>query len=651
MTNCISPVIEDAKLLVRDSKGKLVKAAVRMVDDAERIHFLESAFILKDEIKVMKGAKWDGEHKRWTIESCPRNRFQLEYLKGGNPYAWFDRPLEAHEYERALMPHQCDLSNQGLTYRNHIWAAEMGVGKTLAAQEVIERSGHAKWFWVGPKSSIPNIKREFRKWELREGIDIEYFTYEGLVTWIDAWQPGDELPRGVVFDESSKLKTPTSQRSKAGQRLADMMREEYGHECWVLLMSGTPSPKSPLDWWSQCEIAYPGFLREGSVQALERRLAFMVQKQFDQGIVMVRQGWRDDERKCNVCGEYAHASIHDEQLAKIDDEDFHEFEASINEVAYMHERLQGLVTFKHKQDCLNLPEKRYREVQCEPKKNVLRVAKIIAQSASNAMTAMTMLRELSDGFQYREKQDGTMKCNHCEDCSGKVFEWLDPNGEDRNYRDLTVLPEEYAETLIRTEIDCPKCKGTREMPRMTREVIEVPCPKEAALKELLAECEEAGRIVIAAGFTGSVDRCVRICHKEKWNVVRLDGRGYYVQEHDGTVINDVEPLDYWAENIGRVAFVMHPESGGMSLTLTEARMMVYWSNSFKPEYRSQSEDRIHRKGMDENLGCEIVDLIHLPTDQRTLTIIRANRKLELMTMGEVADSLGVVYEGSLDEPT
>jgi len=73
----------------------------------------------------------------------------------------------------------------------------------------------------------------------------------------------------------------------------------------------------------------------------------------------------------------------------------------------------------------------------------------------------------------------------------------------------------------------------------------------------------------------------------------------------------------------------------MSLTLVEARMAVYWSNSWKPEYRVQSEDRIHRKGMDENLGCTIVDLIHLPSDDRVLDVIRANRKLELMTMGEV----------------
>jgi hypothetical protein len=77
----------------------------------------------------------------------------------------------------------------------------------------------------------------------------------------------------------------------------------------------------------------------------------------------------------------------------------------------------------------------------------------------------------------------------------------------------------------------------------------------------------------------------------------------------------------------------------MSLTLTEARMAVYWSNSFKPEYRVQSEDRIHRKGMDENLGCTIVDLIHLPTDERVLEVIRENRKLELMTMGEITQEI------------
>jgi len=114
-----------------------------------------------------------------------------------------------------------------------------------------------------------------------------------------------------------------------------------------------------------------------------------------------------------------------------------------------------------------------------------------------------------------------------------------------------------------------------------------------------------------------------------------------VTAHDGQVVSDADALDYWSdvENNPRVAFVAHPESGGMSLTLIEARTAVYWSNSFKPEYRGQSEDRIHRKGMDENLGCTIVDLVHLPVDERVLEVIRDNRRLELMTMGDFSNAL------------
>ena len=109
-----------------------------------------------------------------------------------------------------------------------------------------------------------------------------------------------------------------------------------------------------------------------------------------------------------------------------------------------------------------------------------------------------------------------------------------------------------------------------------------------------------------------------------------------------------EPLDYWANmNHPRVAFVANPESGGMSLTLVEARTAVYWSNSWKPEYRIQSEDRIHRIGMDLNKGCLIVDLIHLPSDERVLDVIRENRKLELMTMGELM--AGIQWESEGEE--
>jgi len=268
------------------------------------------------------------------------------------------------------------------------------------------------------------------------------------------------------------------------------------------------------------------------------------------------------------------------------------------------------------------------------------VAQSIAQAAPNAVTGMTLLRELSDGFQYREVQDGMTTCTHC--TAGTVAEWVDSDDPEATYEAIDMLDADLVARLVKKTVPCPLCDGKREVPKMVRITREVPCPKDAALKMLLDENEEVGRLVIFAGFTGSVDRIVKLCLKEKWDVVRCDQGNFQVftaksDSPEGVVETGEEPLDYWAnlEGHGKVAFVANPESGGMSLTLVEARMAVYWSNSWKPEYRVQSEDRIHRKGMDENLGCTIVDLIHLPSDNRVLDVIRANRKLELMTMGEI----------------
>ena len=573
---------------------------------------------------------------------------QIGFLAGKPVYAWFDRPFERHEYRplfrggvpQTYMPHQADMSDAALTYHYQIFGAEMGTGKTLAAQMVIEKSGVDLVWWVGPKTSIPNIKREFKLWGFPSHIQVEFFTYEGLVRVMDEWDGSQPLPRFFVADESSRCKNDTSQRSKAVQKLADLIRDKYGYEGYVIEMSGTPSPKTPCDWWSQCEIAWPGFLKEGSRRALEERLAFMVEQQFDAGKFKKRIGWRDNEHKCGKCGETREEGPH--ELDEVTDpKDYHPFKASNNEVAYLYERLKGLVIVKHKKDCLNLPEKRYRKIVCKPTASILRVAEsLVRNPAINAVTGMTLLRELSDGFQYREVQDGMTRCTHCTD--GTVAEWLDPDDPEARYEAIDLLDPELQARLVKETVPCPVCNGKREVPKMVRITREVPCPKEAALKMLLDENEEVGRLVVFAGFTGSVDRIVKLCLKEKWDVVRCDQGNFQVlaaksDSPEGVLVTSEEPLDYWAnlEAHGKVVFVANPESGGMSLTLVEARMAVYWSNSYKPEYRVQSEDRIHRKGMDENLGCTIVDLIHLPSDSRVLDVIRANRKLELMTMGEI----------------
>jgi SNF2 family DNA or RNA helicase len=565
-----------------------------------RIVFTRAPFVAKDEIKSLRGARWNKEKKQWSIDDCARNDFRLRFLSGENVYAPFDQTIIANSYERPLRSYQCDLVDAALTKHYQYWAAEMGVGKTLAAQELIERAD-TDFYWIGPKTSLPNIEREFRKWGFKS--KVEMLTYEGLVSRMQT--SSGYPPHGIMFDEASRLKTANSQRSKAAQEIADRIRKQWGMAGYVVLMSGTPSPKSPLDWWSPCEICWPGFLREGSPQQLEKRLAFLLESDGEFGKYWKRLGWRDDERKCGTCGE-----LH----GPFDDDHVHS--TSINEIKLLHERLKGLVVVKHKKDCLSLPDKQYRKVECQPSASTLRVADALYRVAEKTVTAATWLRELSDGFQYREVQDGTTKCDHCQ--NGKVGEWFE--GESGP---------------VKREVDCPLCQGTQQKPNLVRVTKEVPCPKDAELKLLLDECEETGRIVIFAGFTGSVDRIVKLCKEKNWATVRCDGRGFQVTDGQG-YLQTMEPLDYWAdlENNPRVAFVAHPESGGMSLTLVESRMAVFWSNSFKPEYRIQAEDRIHRIGMDENKGCVIVDLVHLPSDERVIEVIRDNRRLELMTLGE-----------------
>jgi hypothetical protein len=650
--------IVQVKLTTRTSSGSLIRSPATLEYKDGRIYFLKSPYSLKDEVKAMKGSRWHGydedePRKIWSVDDCQRNRFQLGFLMGEDVYAWFDRDLIQHDYSGTtlngepadLMVHQKHLADSGLTYHYQIWGAEMGVGKTLSAQKVIEGSGVKHWWWIGPKTSLPNIRREFRKWgfDLDGDIIIEMMTYEECVRRMDEWKEGDPLPQGVIVDESSRCKGATSQRTRAVQMLADLIRQHFGFDGYVIEMSGTPSPKTPVDWWAQAEIAWPGFLREGSPKALEQRCAFLVNQEFDSGVFKKRIGWKDDERKCAECGEFELVGPH-ELDGLTDPADYHPFRNSINEVALMHERLNGLVVIKHKKDCLTLPDKRYRKVVCKPSSSVLRVAQALGQAAPNTITGLTWLRELSDGFQYKDVKDGKSPCNHCPQSCGKVAEWFSP--DNRTYASIEMFDEATAAKLERREVDCPKCKGKGEVDKMVRISREVPCPKDKALDADLEKCEETGRIVIFAGFTGSVDRIAGLCRKKGWSVVRCDGRGFEVTTLEGNKVEVIatggdDALAIWAdkEKHPRVAFVAHPESGGMSLTLVESRMAIFWSNSFKPEYRSQAEDRIHRKGMDENLGCEIVDYVHLPSDARVIEVIQQNRKLELMTMGEFTDSL------------
>ncbi len=638
-------MIEPIKLVTTTRSGTQLKVPAKIERIEDRIFFVDSPFQLKDEIKAMKGSKWHsympGDGRRvWSVDDCCRNNFQLDFMMGGNPYVNWDRPLKNYGYSRPLFTHQKLMADHCLTYHYKILAAEMGVGKTLSAIEVMEKSGEPDWWWVGPKSGLAAVEREFEKWNLQ--IQPRMMTYERLRIEMERWTPGDPAPIGVIFDESPRLKTATSKRSKAGAHLADSIRAEHGWDGYVILMSGSPAAKSPIDWWAQAEICYPGFLKEGNVKAFEWRLAIFEKQMTESGDFWKRKTWRDDENKCDKCGEYENHKNHilDGMVELFGGgEDNHEFVPSKNEVSYLHERLDGLVLPLAKKDCLDIPEKIYRTIELAPTSTIKRVGKALAKSAISAIQGLTWLRELSDGFQYSEVQSEKDPLIRCPVCKGakEVEQWFNIHTDELAHIDSTLAVDEddYEQRMY----TCPRCEGSGDIPNMVRETKEIRCPKDQACRDLLEENEDQGRLVFFAGFQGSVDRIVNICHKQQWDVVKVDGRGWKILPHDGErPPKNVKPLSYWANlDNSRVAFVAHPESGGTGLTLTESRMTVFYSNDFKPENRIQAEDRIHRPGMDENRGATIVDLFHLGTDHKVLNVLKDNRRLEKLTLGEMRD--------------
>jgi len=102
-------------------------------------------------------------------------------------------------------------------------------------------------------------------------------------------------------------------------------------------------------------------------------------------------------------------------------------------------------------------------------------------------------------------------------------------------------------------------------------------------------------VIIWARFRMDVDQ---ICEALGNKCVRFDGK----------VSGDDRELARKRFKAGDVQyFVANPAVGGTGLTLTEAKSMVYYNNSFKLIDRLQSEDRFHRIGQTDPVS--IIDLM------------------------------------------
>lgn len=150
-------------------------------------------------------------------------------------------------------------------------------------------------------------------------------------------------------------------------------------------------------------------------------------------------------------------------------------------------------------------------------------------------------------------------------------------------------------------------------------------PKLHALSDIIEESE--GKVIIWANYIYNIESIIKFL-QEKYGV-------HSVVSNYGAVdtLKRAEAVKKFQEDDACRFFVGNPATGGFGLTLTEAKNIIYFSNSFNFEHRRQSEDRAHRSGLKHRVLY--TDLICKGTiDERIISSLSNKNKLAIKTLGD-----------------
>lgn len=140
-------------------------------------------------------------------------------------------------------------------------------------------------------------------------------------------------------------------------------------------------------------------------------------------------------------------------------------------------------------------------------------------------------------------------------------------------------------------------------------------PRLDVLKDIVDNTDRQG--IIWARFTQDIDQI-------------MDYLGDKAVRYDGSVGDDARAVNKARFQKGDVQwFVGNHAAGATGLTLTQAKTVIYYSNSFRLVDRLQSEDRAHRIGQDE--AVNYIDIVcNDSVDERIVEALR--NKLDIATV-------------------
>ena len=163
-----------------------------------------------------------------------------------------------------LHPYQTDIIQRASNLPSCALYLSMGLGKTTIALSIIAQKKPKRTLIIAPLQVARNVwHKEIMNWNhlshltyslmlgtekqrveaYRETADVYITNYE-TIAWLEHNQMFDRFDT-IIFDESARLKSSATQRFKLLKKV--MKRKDFS----LILLSGTPTPNTIADLWSQ----------------------------------------------------------------------------------------------------------------------------------------------------------------------------------------------------------------------------------------------------------------------------------------------------------------------------------------------------------------------------------------------------------------
>lgn len=406
-------------------------------------------------------------------------------------------------------------------------------------------------------------------------VNVEAFQSSSILKYIALYVKKNNVL--IVVDESTRIKTPTAKRSKNIHRL-----NKYGQR---MILTGTPTAKSPLDLWSMFEFLKNNFFGVNYF-IFQHRYGVMVKG--TNHITGKSYNTLIDEKTFNIAKSKINKLKINRMVEKLCDADIEALSSilgmSEKNVKFI-ESTEKFSKFKRidelksiinpyvfsikKTDCLDLPDKVYEPMFITMDKEQKRIYKnlktqLIAEyddqelTVFNKVALTTRLMQICGGFfPYKDEE------------------------------------------------------GNKKVKRIGKSNVKL-----ERIKEDIEEVSDEIRIIIWANFVLEIELIYNELSK-LYTCCKYYGKTE--QDEREQIKKDFREGKY-------KIFIGNTSVAGFGLNLQNATLQYYFSNNFSVENRLQAEDRSHRIGVKST--CVYKDIICKGTiDEKVFKAIKEGRNL------------------------